>query len=99
MQILHTNCWERNQSLCGATYALKGGRRYKAGIRRNAHDDQSSAKVSIWDGDKWNLVVTAPIADLAIYKYSYVAQPGTWETTMKASLLAMLDLAFTILEG
>lgn len=99
MKELHTNIWKADQSLMGAMYTLKAGRRYETAITRNAYDFQSHATVKLWDGNKWNLVYKEPIEDLPIADHKYVAQEGTWEADMKKSLIWMLNTALIILEG
>ena len=35
----------------------------KVNIRRNAYDHQSYARVHLWNGQQWNLLVDAPISE------------------------------------
>ena len=46
----------------------------RVSIRRNAHDEQSWARVHRWDGTKWQLVLSRPICECHCKTISYIQQ-------------------------
>lgn len=62
---------------------INGGITLKVSIRRNAYDCQSHAQVHKWNGDKWEVVVSAPISECECQSISYV-QSGVTKSFFEA---------------
>ena len=65
--------WNGSQSWNYERIEKRPGITYKISIRRNAYDDQSYLSGYLFDGQKWHLIVAAPmIEDYISHAISYV---------------------------
>ena len=64
-------CYLQNQSWCFERTVNFEHKRFKINIHRNAFDEQSYARVYLWDKTQWNLVVDAHISECVCKKIDY----------------------------
>ena len=77
IKLISQRCYYQDQSwYFERTVSLREGTtksiKLKVSIRRNAYDNQSYARVYMWDGTKWNQVVNSPITECVCKIISYV---------------------------
>lgn len=104
MKQLFNNLWNSDQSWHWESLLVINpegkSRILKVNIRQNAYKDQSYQQVHLFDGDKWNLLVSQPI-DKEFESVSYVQK--TLSPQQKAIFTkvenSMLKIASLILDN
>lgn len=100
LEVISTRSWKGSQSLNYEQVLSFAGRVLRVTIDRDAYDDQSSLVGSLFDGTKWNRVVSLPLKDSRIQKHSYVEKInlgvlGSFEAdaaTMTSELIKILTI-------
>ena len=74
MKTISERCYNLSQSWHYKHVVAIGKLTFKVYIKRNAYDFQCEASVSVYDinSQKWNRIVSAPIAECECKKISYV---------------------------
>lgn len=75
--IIRENTYNESQSWHYELIIGKYSKRLWLQIRRNAYDFQSYAKISLWSGERWQLVYNEPIEYCECSKVSYIDKKVT----------------------
>lgn len=73
--------------------------RIRVDIRRNAHDDQSHARVELWAKDRWSAVVDVPITELACARLWYGQEIPATVAHFRADAAKLEQEAMCVLWG
>lgn len=93
--------WKSKQALNGHRIVrLDADTLINLTIVRDAYDEQSWAKSSVWsDTNGWLTLAASPISFWSIKNFSYVAKVGEWEDAMHSSLDALEREARELLDA
>ncbi len=90
--------WLKQQAVCYEALWRIGAHKVRIDIERDAYTTQSFARAMLFDGTKWNVLVSTPVPQTAMKDLFYQEiKPQKTQETFERDEKTLLDEAKTIL--